>query len=289
MMSFKVATYCGITLIVFALHSCLTFRTKPRKLETYFRQKQITAIQDVYQYGFRDIHYVKTGDTLKPLILFVHGSPGSLNAFVHFLTDTILLNHAQLITVDRPGFGYSNFGNAEVSVKKQAEILTPLLKRYKGNRKVILVGHSLGAPVVARVAMDYPDLVDGLVLVAGSLAPELEPDETWFRAPLASPFLSWILPRAFRASNDEIYHLKPELEMMLPFWKNITCPVTVIQGNRDKFVSPDNASFAKKMIINAPLDLIIEEDMDHFVPWSHPQLIQQALLNQLRNIKTSGN
>jgi pimeloyl-ACP methyl ester carboxylesterase len=133
--------------------------------------------------------------------------------------------------------------------------------------------------VIARMAMDYPSLVDGLVLVAGSIDPELEPNETWFRAPLATPFLSWIMPRSFRASNFEIYKLKPELQEMLPLWKNIVCPVMVIQGKKDDLVSPANADFAKKMLVNASyVDYIIKDDMSHFVPWQHPELIREAVL-----------
>jgi pimeloyl-ACP methyl ester carboxylesterase len=91
------------------------------------------------------------------------------------------------------------------------------------------------------MAMDYPELVDGLIIVAGSIDPELEPDETWFRAPLATPFLSWILPRSLRASNEEIYHLKPELQKLLPYWKDVRCPVIVIQGQKDSLVPKENA------------------------------------------------
>jgi pimeloyl-ACP methyl ester carboxylesterase len=131
------------------------------------------------------------------------------------------------------------------------------------------------------MAMDYPELVDGLIIVAGSIDPELEPDETWFRAPLATPFLSWILPRSFRASNEEIYHLKPQLEEMLPLWKNIKCPVIVIQGQKDVLVDPANADFAKKMLVNAPVDFVMVDSMNHFVPWSNPELIHDAVVKML--------
>lgn len=94
-----------------------------------------------------------------------------------------------------------------------------------------MVGHSLGGPLIARVAMDYPELVDGLIMVAPSIDPGLEPKE-WFRAPLATPFFSWILPRSFRASNDELYQLKPELENMLTRWPEVIAPTIVIQGKK---------------------------------------------------------
>jgi pimeloyl-ACP methyl ester carboxylesterase len=256
----------------------------PSEIDKYFREKRIHATQHQYKTGFREIHYVKAGDENKPLVLFVHGSPGSLSAFIHFLADSILLKNALLITTDRPGFGYSNFGNGEPSLQKQSEALKPILEVNKRNQRVILVGHSLGGPLIAQMAIDYPDLVDGLIIVAGSIDPDLEPRETWFRAPLATPFLSWVLPRSFRASNEEIYQLKPELERMLPLWKDIICPVIVIQGEKDELVPKQNAEFAKKMLINAPVQFVFEKEMNHFVPWSHPHLIREAILKMINAV-----
>lgn len=272
-------------LLMVIFHSCMTFRMNSKEIKKFFSDKKVNGSQHVYQTGIRDMHYVEAGDSLKPLVLFVHGSPGSLSAFIDFLADTSLLHRARLITADRPGFGYSNFGMAEPSLQKQGEALKPILEKYKRNRPIILVGHSLGGPLIARMAIDYPELVDGLIIVAGSIDPDLEPDETWFRAPLATPFLSWILPRSFRASNEEIYHLKPELENMIPLWASIKCPVIVIQGGKDSLVSPKNADFAKKVLVNAPLELTLVKDMDHFVPWSNPELIDKAIFKMLHKIK----
>ncbi|HPM31966.1 MAG TPA: alpha/beta hydrolase [Chryseolinea sp.] len=252
-----------------------------KEVDSYFASKKVTATQHQYKTGFRTIHYIKSGSDSKPLVLFLHGSPGSLSAFIGFLADTSLLSHALLISTDRPGFGYSNFGNAEPSLQKQAEALKPILEEYKKNKPVILIGHSLGGPLIARMAMDYPELVDGLIIVAGSIDPELEPNETWFRAPLATPFLSWILPRSFRSSNEEIYQLKPELEEMIPLWSTIKCPVILIQGKKDSLVPAANADFAKKMLVNAPVEFVLKENMDHFVPWSNPELIRDAILKML--------
>ena len=268
----------SVFLISVLLHSCMTFRMSSQEIDDYFASRNITATQHSYSIGTREIHYVRSGDEKRPLVLFIHGSPGSLSAFIHFLADSSLMHQNMLITTDRPGFGYSNFGIGEGSLVRQSEILKPILEEYKNNRPVILVGHSLGGPLIARMAIDYPDLVDGLIIVAGSIDPTLEPNETWFRAPLATPFLSWILPRSFRASNEEIYHLKPELEKMLPLWSSITCPVIVIQGGKDSLVPAKNADFARRMLINAPVEFVIKEDMDHFVPWSNPELIHDAIV-----------
>jgi pimeloyl-ACP methyl ester carboxylesterase len=270
--------FLSIIIITATLHSCMTFRSSPTEVDTYFKKKNVDAAQLSYKVGFREIHYVKTGDETKPLVVFIHGSPGSLSAFIHFLADTSLVHRTELISTDRPGFGYSNFGNGVGSLHDQCEILRPLLEKHKDNRPLILVGHSLGGPLIARMAIEYPNLVDGLIIVAGSIDPELEPNETWFRAPLATPFLSWVLPRSLRASNEEIYHLKPELEKMLPLWADIKCPVIVIQGKKDSLVPAANADFARKMLVNAPVEFVLIDDMDHFVPWSNPELIHQAIL-----------
>ena len=264
------------------LHSCVpSFRMSAKELDSFFVSRKVEATQHRYKVGEREIHYVEAGDSVKPLVLFVHGSPGSLSAFIDFLADSALLPEALLITADRPGFGYSNFGIGEPSLQKQAEALKPILENHPRNKPGILVGHSLGGPLIAKMAIDYPDLVDGLIIVAGSLDPELEPNETWFRAPLATPFLSWILPRSLRASNEEIYQLKPELEEMIPYWKEITCPVIVIHGTKDELVPYENVTFAKKMLTNAPVEFVIIEGMNHFVPWSNPELIRNAVIKMV--------
>lgn len=267
------------------MDGCMQFRMSQSEIDAYFTKKEKKGTLHRYSSGNRTMNYLEVGDKSLPLVIFVHGSPGSLSAFIDFMADTLLLSKAQLVTVDRPGFGHSNFGYAEPSLQKQGALLKPILEEHKNQRPIILVGHSLGGPLIARMAMDYPELINGLVLVAASIDPELEPDE-WFRGPLATPFLSWILPRSFRASNDEIYKLKPELEEMIPQWSKVSANTIVIQGKMDNLVPPGNADFAKKMITNAPVKLVMVEDMNHFVPWSHPQLIRNAILELLENEKT---
>jgi pimeloyl-ACP methyl ester carboxylesterase len=258
----------------------MQFRMSKSEIDTYFAGKEQKGVLHEFPTGKRTVTYLEVGDSALPLVVFVHGSPGSLSAFIDFMADTALLAHAQLISLDRPGFGASNFGYAEPSLEKQAALLKPILEKHKTQRPIILVGHSLGGPLIARMAMDYPALIDGLVMVAPSIDPQLEPHE-WFRGPLALPFLKWMLPRSIRASNDEIYKLKPELEKMLPLWSQIKAPTIVIQGKKDSLVPPANADFAKKMMTSADVKLVIVDGMNHFVPWSHPYLIRNAILDMV--------
>ncbi len=56
------------------------------------------------------MHYTHLGDLDLPLVVLVHGTPGSSNGFMDYLADSLLPEKAQLIALDRPGFGDSDYG-----------------------------------------------------------------------------------------------------------------------------------------------------------------------------------
>jgi pimeloyl-ACP methyl ester carboxylesterase len=259
--------------------SCFSFRLSQKKIDKAFINLPLQPVQHLVTVNGKTINYAEIGNDSLPVAFFVHGSPGSWSAFVDFMKDSTLLKKVKIVSVDRIGFGYSEFGEGEKSLEKQSAYLLPIVQQYKKpGKKMILIGHSLGGPLIAKMAMDYPQLIDHLIIVAGSISPYLEPNEKWFRIPLNFLPIKILIPKSFRASNVELLYLKPELMKMLPYWKDIRQPVTVIQGNKDIFVRPENAAFAKKMLINSrKLDFIIVDDMNHFVPWSHPQLITNAI------------
>jgi len=274
-------------LLVLLLPQCISIRMSDEKVARYFANRPVKptfgytpesptsrAVQYVWTEGSR------TGADTLPMVLFIHGSPGSWDAFIGFLADSTLYSRAQLVSVDRPGFGKSGLGKAERSLKAQVAALAPLLNLSRSKQKPILVGHSLGGPVAARLAMDYPDRVGGLILVAPSIDPDLEKKE-WYR-PLGNAFpVRYWLPTELRVSNQEILPLKEELRQMLPLWATIRVPVIVIQGEDDPLVPPANALFAKRMLINAPVTIQMIPNMNHFIPWSRPDLIHDAILHQL--------
>lgn len=229
--------------------------------------------------GVRNIHYTHVGNKELPLVILVHGAPGGSSAMNDYLADTSLTKFAQVVAVDRPGYGFSGYGNTEQTLKAHAQALQPILEQYRA-QKTILLGHSFGGPVIVRMAMDYPDLVDGLVIVAGSVSPELEPQE-WWRKPLNYPFVRWMLPPSFMVCNQEILPLKEELEAMLPLWNKITCPVVVYQGDEDDLVPKENADFIKKMLPNnSSVKLEIVEGGNHFILWS----MRAEIINSLAKL-----
>ena len=112
----------------------------------------------------------------KGKILMVHGLGGSTFSWrnnVKYLEDQGYL----VVTVDLPGFGYSDKGQGiDHSQANRSKILWNLLdkidKSLEENEKEldwILVGHSMGGGAVSAMSMDKPEETEKLVLVSGAL------------------------------------------------------------------------------------------------------------------------
>lgn len=269
----------GLLVIVCALAAhlisgCMEFRMSPKEMEKYYKGGPKPEIV-TFPFGTKTIHYAEAGDLSKPLVMFVHGSPGSWSAFAHFLKDSLLLSKYHLISADRPGFGYSNFGDAEPSMRKQSEFLYQILAKYP-EKKAILVGHSLGGPVIAQMAMDYPGHVAGLLFIAPSIDPALEPEE-WFRPLLRNFVIRTFTPISMAVSNDEIIGLKEELELMTEGWADLRLPVYMLQGDEDTLVPMENAYYPEKFMPDSLIHIQLLEGVNHFIPWSHPQEVVKGI------------
>lgn len=234
-----------------------------------------------YSIDDRTIHYVEVGNRNSSPILFLHGTPGSWSAFGSYLSDSHLASSFKLVAVDRPGFGRSDFGNLLPSLSEQSLVLKPLLDRLAQTCRVTLVGHSLGAPLAVRMAMDFPDQIAALVLVAPSLDPKLEKPR-WYNNLSDYQVISWMLPTELVLANREVMVLPKELEKMVPLWASLDLPITVIQGEKDKLVHPGNAAFAEKMVPRG-LRVVRLEEAGHFVLWKQPELIKSEILQILEN------
>ncbi|MEM1181870.1 MAG: alpha/beta hydrolase [Acidobacteriota bacterium] len=226
--------------------------------------------------GERPIHWVTAGvapGAAEPTILFIHGSPGTWKAWRGFLADPGLSARAHLIAVDRPGFGLSGRGLAEPSLAQQAAAAAVALEG-EDHGPTLVVGHSYGGPVASQLAADRPDSVDGLVLVAPSIDPELEEIRWYQRFAERLPFL---VPVDLRTANREILPLAGELRRLEPRLADLTLPVTVIQGLDDRLVPPGNADFAERAFSGAHLQVERLEGVNHFIPWRQPETITAAI------------
>lgn len=275
----KIGILTVFFLLILKFSGCVRLRDSPRKIRSKFEDKGFDVKLTTLTVDNKSLHFVSTSrDSLKPYVVFVHGSPGSLNNYYNSMFDSTLRSDFEMISIDRPGFGFSDFGRSVPSLSEQARIIKPLLDSLKSSgRKVILVGHSYGGPLVGQITVMYPEIIDALVIVAGSIDPDLEPKE-WWRKPANSIWVRWILPQVMVTSNQEILALKNDLENLKSSWKEIKKPVLVIQGEKDILVDPANADFAEKEITSSRYFRVIRvPGVNHFIPFQQDSLITQAL------------
>lgn len=222
------------------------------------------------------VRVVVAGALERPAVVFVHGSPGGWTDYIGFFGKKELRERYCLIGVDRPGFGATTPLGAEPSLEAQARRIHEAVMAVGERGPFVWVGHSLGGPVVARVAVDFPQSAQGLVLVAPSIDPELE-RRRWFNWAGKVPPIRWGLGRYWRNSNDEIFPLKAELKELDLRAGALRVPVVVVQGEEDSLVPPGNADYARRAYVNARVEVRLLPGVDHFIPWSNPEEIEAAL------------
>lgn len=285
----KILRYLGITLLtlIILVVVCLQvffylnpFRSSDEQIREDFKGSGIEPQIHRYQAGDRTMRYVQVGEDTARLVLFVHGAPGAYEDFLGFMKDSSLYNRACLISVDRPGYGDSGYGKTVISIEEQAAMIQPILALNQHEKPPILVGHSYGGPVVARMAMDYPDLVGPLVMAAPAIDPENE-IVFWVSYPLDWIPFRWLMPTVLRVTNDEKMSHAAELEKMLPYWKDIKVPTTFIHGQADELVPFVNSEFGVKKMVNASVDTMYKDDMNHLIPWHSYDVLKEAIMKYL--------
>lgn len=234
----------------------------------------------------RKIRYIQLGeDPAKPLLVFIHGSPSSSVFWFNMLKDTTLRAVANLLAIDRPGYGGSGLGRPMISVEEQAQNVAAIIKarRMTDDQPVILHGSSYGGTVSARIAMDYPDMVQGLLLQSASTAPR-EEYTYWVTHPTSHWSLSWLLPSSLQTANSEKLSHQQQLEAMADDWENIRAKTVILHGTDDWLIYPPNAYYSCDKLVNA------EEVVHHMVSGkqhdlisSAPKLLKKYLLRLVRN------
>ncbi len=269
----------GLLLLLYVVvcPCCMTMRTNPTDTKTYFNTAKTNYKDTVVVVDEIPIHYIETGNRNLPTLFFVHGSPGSWDAYKQYLTDSLLLRKFRMIAIDRPGFGYSNFREAE-NLSTQSRVLEKLIRKIKNNQPVFLIGHSMGGPVIAKMATERPKEYKALVILAGAVDPKAEKPEKW-RYFIKSKPLRYLVPGALQPSNDELYWLKDDLKTMEPNLYKIVCEVVIIHGTLDDLVPYSNVAFLKQTLVNAKsVEVISIKGANHFIPWTHYDTIRNRLL-----------
>jgi pimeloyl-ACP methyl ester carboxylesterase len=140
------------------------------------------------------MHYLDKGQG--PVIVMVHGLGGQTGNFSHSLLGR-LTDRFRVIVIDRPGSGYSTRPSGmSARLKVQSEVVAKFIRALQLDRP-LLVGHSLGGAVSLGVALDHPDCVGGLALIAPLTHP-VEGVPASFRAlAIASPTLRRLMAWTF--------------------------------------------------------------------------------------------
>jgi pimeloyl-ACP methyl ester carboxylesterase len=280
----KIGFLVAFVFICGGLSSCFRPFMNEKKIQRKITHPIYKPVLKQYECLGRQISYVEIGNPTAPMVVFIHGAPGNLKAFLSFLKDSTLLEKARLIAVDRPGYGGSGFGKTEISVEKQAAMILPILQSNQNEQLPILVGHSYGGTLAVRLAMDYPDKVGSLILAGPAVDPENE-KKFWVNKPADWKAIRWMLPKAIRVSNDEKLSHVEELQKMKPFWEKVTAPTTIIHGENDGIVPFANGLFAQKMLVNAKVDTIFRKKMGHISLIWKKDIIKPVVLKYLGYIQ----
>lgn len=104
-----------------------------------------------------------------PDYVLVHGIGVSARSYA--TTAVALAREGDVYLVDLPGFGRSPRPDVDMTIERHALVLRDFLAERNLDRPVV-VGHSMGAQVVAELAANHPEVVDHIVLIAPVVAPE---------------------------------------------------------------------------------------------------------------------
>jgi pimeloyl-ACP methyl ester carboxylesterase len=250
-------------------------------------------------------------DAPGPPILMIHGASSNLEAMRQPLGEMLASNH-RAILIDRPGHGWSTRARSEDSTPAiQGRMIDEALEKL-GIDRAILVVHSWSGALGARMALDYPQRVAGLVM----LAPVAYPwpgGVGWYNrlvtTPVIGPLLAYTVtlplgyflaepgarnvflpqlmpedfirdsatplllrPREFLANARDLVTLKAAVVEQSPRYGDIKAPATVISGELDKTVSTDRHSRPFAKAVPRA-KLIVLPDVGHMIQNAVPEIV----------------
>ena len=254
-------------------------------------------------------------DTAGPPIVLIHGASSNLEAMRRPLGDRLSINH-RVILIDRPGHGWSSAaGEESATPAAQGRMIEEALRKLDVG-PVILVVHSWAGALGARMALDYPARLAGLVM----LAPVAYPwpgGVGWYNElvtkPVIGPLLAYTItlplgyflaesgaravflpqvmpddfvansatplllrPREFLANARDLVRLKQAVTEQAPRYGEISAPTVVISGDVDKTVSTNIHSRPFAAAV-ANAKLVVLPGVGHMVQNVAPDLVIQEI------------
>lgn len=143
------------------------------------------------------LHLVDTGEPFPgaPVVLMIHGA-SSLHADLLAVLGPGLRGKARIIAIDRPGHGWSErLGGREMAdPARQADAIVAALKVIDISRFTI-IAHSLAGAVSTRIALEWPEMVTGMVLLGAVTHPWPGKAISWYYHPTTAPVLGPLFSR----------------------------------------------------------------------------------------------
>ena len=252
------------------------------------------------------IHYVDVGHG--PAILMIHGLGGTMRSFTYALVD-LLKDRFRIVTIDRPGSGYSTRPDDRASVSHQAQ----LVERFIASRNLgrpLVVGHSLGGAIALALALDHPQSVGALALIAplthlqevpqafrglvihsprwrwlvawtlalpfairdrdASLAAIFGPDEAPLDFATRGGGMLGMRPRSFYSMSTDLIALGEDLASLSDRYHHLRQPIGILFGSADRILDPRlHAEALRRKIPDLHLEFI--ENGGHMTPITSPQ------------------
>ena len=266
-----------VTSIVFVLlASSLTAACVHSAIYKNRAEDRWPAIGDMIEVNGEDVHVIRSGDA-GPVILMIHGASANAREFTSTLAPRLDASH-RVLMADRPGHGYSERPDDSDELATQAAQMAGVLKSLAPDEKAVLVGHSFGGAVALRVALDYPELVKGLVLLAPVTHDWGGGGVAWYNKyaspPVLGPLFAQLAPVAgpaqvkngidsvfhpdevpddyyasaglgllfrpeeFRANSRDVNALKDELAAQQARYDQRDVPVVLFSGAEDTVINP---------------------------------------------------
>jgi pimeloyl-ACP methyl ester carboxylesterase len=263
------------------------------------------------------IHVVDIGprDAAGPPVVMIHGASSNLRAMRQPLGD-LLASHHRVILIDRPGHGWSTRARLEDSTPAiQGRMIDEALQKL-GVGAAIFVVHSWAGALGARIALDYPGRVAGLVMLA-PVAYSWPGGVGWYNKVIATPVIGPLLaytitlplgyfltgpgaravflpqtmpenyvtdtatplllrPREFLANARDLVTLKAEVREQAQRYAEIKVPVVLLAGDADKTVSLDIHSRPFAAVV-PNAKLIVLPDVGHMVQNAAPELVVREI------------
>ncbi|MCG6167336.1 alpha/beta fold hydrolase [Leptospira sanjuanensis] len=284
--------FCAISLFVVSGVSCKIPEDLQKKSDESLLQLKESGADPSEMYlesGNRKLYGVASGCKTEKqnILIFIHGSPGGWQNYAWYLENKSLLEHYCILSLDRPGFGKSNPGMVVADVEEQATLIGNAIHEFlKSNsileiKNIVIVGHSYGGPIAAKIASDPKNRIDLLVLLAAPLSAEHE-EIQWYNQIADWSWVKFFLPREIRNSNNEMLPLRDQLRSLEVFWTKIYCKIILIHGRKDSLVPFKNLEYFQTHFLESQLTTIALAEEDHFIPWTQKNLVEKVLLRAVK-------